>query len=213
MAYFAPMFVAILTGDLVSSTKLPASQRSASLVNLLQGALETTPFELSQGDSFQLRAAAVDGLSIALRLRSHLRSISRPDGYRPDARVSIGLGTVEFTGASLSESAGPAFEFSGRGLVGSKRQPALLQITSPDIKFNMACNTALTLAESIIQRWTVTQALVIEATLAGLNQQQIADSRGVKQPAVQQQLQAAGWPGINSLLTYYSTNVKSLFAV
>lgn len=202
------MLAAVLTGDFVSSTKLPPSRRSALLLTWLKESLKAIQFELSQGDSFQLQVAATDGLLVALRLRSHLRSIKPLDGYRPDARISIGLGTVDYTGANLSESAGPAFEFSGRGLLTDKHQLALLKITSLNPEFDAACNTALALAESIIQRWTLTQALSIEAALGGLNQQRIAGLRGISQSAIQQQLRAAGWPGINNMLNYYSTNVN-----
>lgn len=206
------MIIAVLTGDLVASTRLPPSRRSALLKEWLTEVLETIPFELSQGDSFQLKVAAVDSLSIALRLRSHLRSITPLNGYRPDARISIGLGAVDYTGISLSESAGPAFELSGRGLLTDKSRASLLRITSPNPAFNAACNTALALAEVLIQRWTFPQALSITAALQGLTQQQIADLRGISQPAVQQQLQAAGWFGLSSLLAYYSTTIDLLFA-
>lgn len=204
------MLVAILTGDLVASTRLPPSRRSALLMDWLNETFKDNPFELSQGDTFQVKFAAANGLSAALRLRSYLRSIKPLDRYRPDARISIGLGAVQYTGASLSESAGPAFEFSGRGLSDGKQHVSLLRITSPDAKFDAACNTALALAEPIIQHWTVSQALSINAALEGLSQQQIANLRGVSQPAIQQQLQAASWPSISVLLTYYSNNVNLL---
>ncbi|RZK32952.1 MAG: hypothetical protein EOO61_16255 [Hymenobacter sp.] len=204
------MLTAVLTGDLVASTKLPPSRRSSLLRSWLKETLKTIPFELSQGDSFQFKVATIDGLAVALRLRSHLRSINPLDGYRPDVRISIGLGEIDYTGPSLGESAGPAFELSGRGLLTDKYQIALLRITSSSAGFDAACNTALALAEVIIQRWTLAQALSINAALDGLNQQQIANKRGISQPAVQQQLQAAGWPGLSSLLVYYSASVNLL---
>lgn len=201
------MDAAILTGDVVNSGQLPANQRSTLLTQWLREALHTLPFELSQGDTFQLQAPVADALAVALRIRAHLRAVAPLNGYRPDARISIGLGTVTFAGRGLNKSAGPAFERSGRGLHSLKqRQPQLL-LTSSNPTLDAGTNTSLALLEILLQRWTPAQAGIIEAALNELTQQQIAELRGVSQPAIQQQLRAAGWLGVNALLTYYGAVV------
>ena len=200
---------AILTGDVVDSGKLPASQRSTLLAQWLREALYALPFELSQGDTFQIQAPVADALGVALRIRAHLRAVAPLNGYRPDARISIGLGAVTFAGRGLNKSAGPAFERSGRGLPSLKqRQPQVL-LTSANPALDAGTNTSLALLEILLQRWTPTQAATVAAALNGLNQQQIAELRGISQPAIQQQLKAAGWPGITALLAYYGTLVAS----
>lgn len=199
------MSVAILTGDIVSSAQLPAAQRSVLLAQWLRETLGSSAFELSQGDTFQVQAAPAEALGLALRIRAHLRAVAPLGKYRPDARISIGVGEVAFAGRSLGKSAGTAFERSGRGLQTLKQRLAQVQIHSGNAGFDAGCNAGLGLLEVIVRRWTTGQAAVVEAALGGLNQQQIGELRGVSQPAIQQQLQAAGWPGIAGLLGYYQT--------
>lgn len=197
------MQAAILSGDIIASARLADNQRSTQLSRWLREALPTKKFEISQGDTFQLQTTVAEALPTAVRIRAHLRAVPALEGYRPDARISIGLGDVLPVGRSLSKSAGVAFERSGRGLHTLKQRPAQLLLTSDEPAFDAACNTSFVLLEYLILRWTPAQAATVESALQGLSQQQIGELRGVSQPAIQQQLRAGGWPGIAALLAYY----------
>ena len=114
---------AIITGDIVDSTKMLVEERN-SMLRMLQSLpellspLTRIDLEIFRGDSFQIRVVnTIDSLKVALAIRAHIRSFKYAEYNRQwDARLSIGLGTVDYENDTLAMSDGEAYRFSGRGL-------------------------------------------------------------------------------------------------
>lgn len=121
---------AIITGDIVDSTKMIAKERNSMLLMLqsipeLLLPLTKIDLEIFRWDSFQIRVwNPVDSLMVALATRAHIRSYKFAEHKRQwDARLSIGIGKVEYENGSLATSDGEAYRMSGRGLdaIGKRR--------------------------------------------------------------------------------------------
>lgn len=116
------MVYAVITGDIIGSTKIDPTSRSIIIRDWLQQALWKYHFELSRGDTFQLEVPLADALRISIDIRVVLKSQLASKHYRPDACISIGLGSISFRDSTIATSTGTAFEFSGRGLEKLKGQ-------------------------------------------------------------------------------------------
>lgn len=126
---------AVLTGDIVASSRLPGEALAAIMTALAQLPARVTGwpgeagvrYERFRGDGWQLLLAQPGhALRASLFARAALRAACG-DG---ETRISVGLGAAEL-GASLAQSAGPAFERSGRGLE-SLGVHQLWQFAAPD---------------------------------------------------------------------------------
>jgi len=213
------MHYAVLTGDIVDSSKLTLINRKKLLTNFSflsdkfsaksknELRLEI-PFELYRGDSFQcLLNLPEKSLHIALLIRSFLQS----DVYFPhinnkiDARIGIGIATVKAKADTLAQSDGLAFQYSGRLLDNIKKMPSRIALKTPWQTIDEEVNTYFALLETIIERWTSTQADVIYYKLLGYTEIAIAEVLKIKQPAVNQRSKAANWHTIELLLKRFET--------
>ena len=107
---------AVITGDIVNSTKLKAAKEK-KLLSILQQVLSPYQFEFYRGDSFQVfQKNAADALKIALLCRTAAICISQgsDEASAGDVRISIGIGTVKTPVKALSTAKGEAFILSGR---------------------------------------------------------------------------------------------------
>lgn len=208
---------AVLTGDIVNSSKLKVTERKKlleELTNLFDNYRTKSKnnlrlkiaFEIYRGDSFQgLLDTPGHALRIALLVRTFLQS-KVTIGNRliaSDARIAIGIGSVNSAAATLAESDGEAFRFSGRLLDTLKKQPNQIAVKSRRSTFNDEMNTALVLLEGIISKWTALQAEVVYYKLQGYTEVVIAELLKVKQPAVNQRAKAASWVAVDRLLTRF----------
>lgn len=208
---------AVLTGDIINSSKLKVIQRK-SLLDALTELLDTyktktknnlkikAAFEIFRGDSFQIQLDSPEqSLRMALLVRTFLQcKIVVGNRQIPaDARIAIGVGTVNAPANTLAESDGEAFRFSGRLLDTLKKQPNQLAFKSRKPTLDAELNTSLVLLESIMNRWTVLQSEVIYYKLQGYTEVVIAEILKIKQPAVNQRAKAASWLAIERLLLRY----------
>ena len=93
---------AIITGDIVDSTKLTVEGRELMLRNLqiipeILSPVQNVSMEIFRGDSFQLGISKAEtALRCALAIRALLRS-NKVYGYKVlDARIAIGIGTLDY---------------------------------------------------------------------------------------------------------------------
>src|SRR5688572_7677933 len=155
--------VAVLTGDVIDSTKLSVSEREKFDKLLHQGLTEIAGknnFEIFRGDSFQVLLTNPDqALKTAIQLRCWLRKqhiyeqsqIGNSKGkikakaqpitssYKKgiiDARLSIGIGSVSYKSKNIKTSDGEAFQLSGRALDNPKNKNARIMIATPDAALN-----------------------------------------------------------------------------
>lgn len=205
---------AIITGDIVDSTKMVAEERN-SMLGMLQSLpglllpMTKIDLEIFRGDSFQIRVwKSVDSLKAALAIRSHIRSFKFAKLNRQwDARLAIGIGTVEYENGSLATSDGEAYRASGRGLdsIGKNR----LTIETPWEEVNKELQVSTAFADDIITGWTQSQSRVMFQSLtADLSHAEIGDILGISRQMVDKALRAGKEDLMNLYLNRFTELIK-----
>ena len=198
--------IAILTGDIINSEHYKVSDWMSILKEyFLQ--LGSTPqvWEIYRGDEFQIKVAAVDALEVAIAIKAKIKTIKGLD-----VRMGIGLGEEDFVGASVSESNGTAYQFSGRIFEKLKDQKLNLALASSSAKFDTTLNLILRLALDFMDDWSPVSAEIIAISLAhpDMPQQEIADQLGIQQSAVSQRQKRARLDLVQQVLTYYKATIN-----
>jgi SatD family (SatD) len=200
---------AVLTGDIIRSSDLSPEKREQLQVALNEAFSEaarlTASFKVEQfrGDSFQavLDTQPEEALRTLLLIIAHLHL--RQFGVR----IALGLGTVSYESDSILTSDGSAFQASGPALDDLKKKNQLLAIAGPSDSFNQEWRVHALTMDYLLSRWTVPQAEAVLGQLQGLTQEETARRLQIKQPAVQQRLQAVGWPVIEAILERFVPSV------
>jgi hypothetical protein len=191
---------AVLTGDIIRSSRLTPGALDAAMAALAAGAAamsgwddaEPARFSRFRGDGWQcLAPSPARALRAALFLRANLRALEG----EADTRISVGIGPAALPAApDLAAAGGPAFEVSGRGLdkmaraqqfaIGWSRPPASAAVTG----------AVFALCDEISRLWTPRQAEVLVETLSPGDevQERLAAQHGVSQQAIAKRLAAAG---------------------
>ncbi|MCR8825601.1 hypothetical protein [Pseudosulfitobacter koreensis] len=158
--------LAVLTGDIVKSSTLPAGGLAQIFDGLdaaaaaLSGWQDQAPhLTRARGDSWQAVCAAPFAFRAALAFRAGVRMTGK--GHDTRIGLAIGDGTVNGTGTDLADADGPAFVASGRALDEMARTARLSTNLAP-----ATLRAALPLADHISSRWTVRQAQIALASLA-----------------------------------------------
>ena len=158
----------VITGDIVKSSKIKAEHKDTliSVINELKtdvSSISNIDIEFFRGDSFQILVKEVENtLLVAILLRAKLRGSQLE--IKCDARISIGIGSVEYINPSVILSDGEAFRSSGRGLdeIGKKKR---LVISTPWQTINSELAISTPFADDIISKWTKEQAEIIFISL------------------------------------------------
>ncbi|MCD4669424.1 MAG: SatD family protein [Actinomycetia bacterium] len=224
---------AVITGDLVKSSRIKDEDIGAVLKSLKRSFNEINNyllsgdglFEIYRGDSFQIVVKKPEKallVSILLRsclrtfqpsLNTHIKTNAQKTIYLAysDARISIGIGTINYNEGDIVEWQGDAFKRSGqlldRMIKGNKR----LGINTPWVKINKELEVESMLADAIISRWTATTAETIyQYLLYQKSQREIAEQFNIKQPSVHKRLVKYGnIDGIEFFIKRYNELVKS----
>jgi len=210
---------AVITGDIVASSKLEGEERKA-LLRLLKAIFAEVKrqerglvreFDIFRGDSFQgMVEDPRSALDIALYIR--LKLLADEDEAHPhdwDARIAIGIGEVSYLGESVATSDGLAFRRSGPMLDEMKREERL-KITSGKEEFDWEMQVAMALLDGLTSRWTSKQAQVMLEAMKGKRQTEIAETFGMSQPAVSKMLKIAHWEAVEALIERYHYLVEKL---
>lgn len=105
--------ISIITGDIIGSRKAKSTQWIDGL-KILFNSFGKSPntWEIYRGDEFQIEISNPELVFLtALKIKSYLKSIGL------DARMSVGIGTKDYTAKKISESNGSAFVFSEKDLI------------------------------------------------------------------------------------------------
>lgn len=203
---------AIITGDIVDSTKMVAEERN-SMLRMLQSfpdlllPLTKIDLEIFRGDSFQIRVVnPVESLTVALAIRAHIRSYKFAEHNRQwDARLSIGIGTIEYENGTLATSDGEAYRVSGRGLDSIGKSRLIIETPWEDVNKELRVTTAF--ADDLITDWTQSQSRVIFQSLTtDLSHAEIGNLLGITRQMVDKALRA----GKADLMNLYITRFKEL---
>lgn len=206
---------AVITGDIVGSSKLTASQRS-HLLSVLKSSFKTindilpdgirAPFEIHRGDSFQgVLFKPKIALRVAIAIRASLRHgfQTKQRRYALDARIAVGIGHIDFLPEDRgSEGDGEAFRLSGQTLDEMKGDQRLI-IRTPWQAVDAELDIECALLDAMINRWSAEQSQAILGQIRGLTQKRAAKEFGISQPAVRQRLKSAGGWAIEELCRRY----------
>ncbi len=188
---------AIITGDIVDSTKMTAEER-ATMLRLLQSLpvllspLGKTDIEIFRGDSFQVKVAEPSkALHMALTIRAIIRTNKfAGNNHQWDARMAIGIGTLDYETDLLSTSDGEAYRLSGKCLdsIGKGR----LCIKTPWKDVNKELMVSTLFADDIVTGWTQSQSrIMFEKLVKNNSQEEIGNILGVSRQMVSKSLKAA----------------------
>jgi hypothetical protein len=222
---------AVITGDLVGSSKFEIDEREA-IVSILKGIFHQipswyfrAPFKIFRGDSFQgVLENPEDALTISVFIRAGLLSKYGSSRHRLDARLSIGVGTVDYLSRdNPGEGDGAAFRSSGLGLDAMNEDRRRLSFSTPwkcvDDELSVECS----LLDAIINRWTPEQAEIVQlrTNFPGkpdhqavqnkrslVTQREIASKLGISQSAVVQRLDNAGHRAVDDFIQRYGVLIK-----
>lgn len=194
---------AVLTGDVVGSTRLDAAVRRHLPRELRR--IGTTirreypdvcPLDLStyRGDSWQLLVTDPSlALEIAVSFRAALRW--RMQVKDVDTRVAIGIGGIDFVpGDRISEGDGAALQLSGRAL--DELDDAIRMSILVQDRDLPVVEIAVSLLDTIVASWSIGQCQAVVGALGGKTQDAIASAwrpRAISQQAVGQHLDRARW--------------------
>ena len=206
---------AVITGDIVDSTKLDSREREVlfeilkSTFSVIKKIEKDTSFKVFRGDSFQgISASPERALGYAIMIRAALRTVEQ-DALENmwDARIAVGIGMVEFPDKEILKADGEAFRNSGRMLSKMKSDERIL-VKTPWKAVNEEFDVSCALADGIIKKWSSSQAQVIVKQISGMNQTEIAEELKISQAATHYRLKAANWDAINKFLKRYQTVIN-----
>ncbi len=202
---------AVLTGDIVNSTKLAAAKEK-KLLKVLQQVLMPYKFEFYRGDSFQVYIKqAGEALRIALLCRTAAISISQAEETNSsDIRISIGLGQVAAPVKTLGAAKGEAFILSGRTFDEITKTGARLAVTTANPLANEGLQVIADYINAIFKVMTAKQASVIFELLTGQTQQTVADKLKKSKSTINQHVSSGRWAEIEKLLQQYENIINQL---
>jgi hypothetical protein len=204
---------AVITGDIVDSSKLPLGQRQKlhrimkdGSKALLKGFKESVPLDVDifRGDSWQLLVADPSkSLRIALFYRAYLRAWMGTS--RLDTRLAISVGTVDFIPEDrVSGGDGQAYQFSGSSLEGMAKACRMC-FRFPERKDEECLDLLVRLLDVLAANWSDKQARAITGALQGLKQEKIGNlwKPSITQQSVNRHLQRAGWFAVERAVGFF----------
>lgn len=177
---------AVLTGDLVNSSKLSSNQ-STQAMQWLRDAARTFAaihpdsihgkLDSFRHDSWQLLMTKPEySIRAAVYLRASLKLHSETK-LKYDSRVSIGVGKVEMIAKSrISDSRGAAFTISGKNLDTMERVRLSCEVQGTEqVAFAFLGDVAVPLLDCVVTDWTGREAYGIKRTMEGFTQEKVAE--------------------------------------
>ena len=204
--------VAVLTGDIVRSSKLSGKDRprlhsaiSTAADDLRRHFNAAIPYDIDvfRGDSWQLLVSDPrQALRVALYFRARLRS--QFDDAKVDTRIAIGIGGVDFLPESgVSTGDGDAFRRSGWAFEELGRSSRMAFSAAENAR---CIDVVVRLVDHPATYWTARQAYAVSQALFGHTQEEIAESwvdRPITQQAVAQHLARAGWHAVDTAVSFF----------
>ena len=202
---------AVLTGDIVNSTKLKKAVEKKLLL-LLHATLSDYKFEFYRGDSFQVYVTnPSEALKTALLCRTAAISISKNEEINlSDVRVSIGIGTVKTLVKTLGAAKDEAFVLSGRAFDELEKSETRLSISTGNNLANAGLAVISDYINAILKTMTGKQAEVIFELLKGQTQQEVAKLLKRSKSTIHQHVISGRWNEVEKLLHQYAHIINQL---
>ncbi len=211
--------IAVLTADLIDSSLYEEKVLKQVLDTLKQEFKGITNeydpnevrLQIYRGDSFQgIIKSPENALKIALQIKTainriHFKETVKSKAYSKiaDFKIAIGIGEQDLEREAISESNGPAFQYSGRTLDEMKSEHRKTKLKTDVEEINNEFNTSLFLLDTITDKWSTASAEVVYYLLKDLKEREVAAAINISQSAVNQRKKAAGWDAISVLLDRY----------
>lgn len=204
---------AVITGDIINFTKLPADRRQALIehteVLLKNWISKKADAEIFRGDSYQVLFP--NGLSAITRSIQLICWFKNHSDEAKDiflsTRISIGIGEVSYHGKNVLNSDGEAFHLSGRNF-DTMKEDQYIAIHTNDPQKNATIEIILNFVNKYLGNWNKGQAEVIFWQLEGKNQQEIAKKLSISQPSVNSRLKTAGWKELEPTIAHLAYLVQ-----
>lgn len=203
---------AVLTGDIVNSTKLslPVEQKLMKGLNFF---LSSHLSEFYRGDSFQVYVKEpTDSLKLALLCRTAAISLTsdNDEAFLADVRISIGIGPVQLPIKTPGTAKGEAFLISGRRFDDLQRTGGRLSMKCNRPIADIALEVMSDFIDAIYSKMTAKQAAVIMRLLQGESQQQAALSLNRSKGTISELVNAGRWPEIERLLQQFELLINQV---
>jgi len=203
---------AVITGDIVNSTKLKAAKEK-KLLMMLQDVLSPYQYEFYRGDSFQVyQKNAAASLKTALLCRTAAICISpgNDENIATDIRISVGIGAVKAPIKMLSNAKGEAFVLSGRTFDEISKTNTRLAISTSNALAHEGLQVIADYINAIFKVMTSKQATVIFELLKGQTQQVVAEKLKKSKSTIHQHVGSGRWAEIEKLLQQFQNIVNQL---
>jgi|SRR5690606_37769620 len=202
----------VLTGDIIKSRSIknPEVWLSTLKKALTLCCKNSSDWEIYRGDSFQLELENVaESLKAAIYIKACIKTLKGLD-----VRIAIGIGEKSFTGKTVVESNGQAFQFSGETLESLKKEKINLKIKTTDEPLNHELNLYFKLALTIMDHWTVNSAEIVKLFIEQPNalQEELGKLIGINQNAVSSRQKRAHLDLVMQLEEHYRQKTKQLMA-
>lgn len=200
----------IITGDIIKSRKAfsedlwltPLKSALSKLSN------DASLYDIYRGDSFQLECTTIeDSFRTAVYIKAFLKTIKGLD-----VRMSIGIGTKDYQGNSVSESNGEAFIYSGETFETLKKEKQNLKLKTSKDMLNKEFNLYFRLALIAMDNWTTNSAEIVKLSLEHpkMIQKELAKLVGISQDAVSKRQKRAYLDEILELDSLYRHKIAQL---
>jgi hypothetical protein len=211
---------AVISGDFIGFSDLPAENREASYHLVKQAGTELArlfpaamPWEVDmfRGDGWQfVLADPVISLRAALFFRAYLRA--RAGGFSTDVRLAIGVGPIDYVPDNrVSAGDGTAFRLSGRLLDQMARQKSgSMRFIMENRKLALPLDGITLLIGALADSWTERQARAVTGALQGLTITRITGQwpDRISRQAVGKHLARARWSEIRMGLKIFESTAS-----
>lgn len=200
----------IITGDIIKSRKALSEDLWLTPLKsvLLEVSNDASFYDIYRGDSFQLECTTIeDSFRTAVYIKAFLKSVKGLD-----VRMSIGIGTKNYQGNSVSESNGEAFIYSGETFETLKKEKQNLKLKTSNDLLNKELNLYFRLALIAMDHWTPNSAEIVKLSLEHPNriQKELAKLVGISQDAVSKRQKRAYLDEILALDSLYRQKIAQL---
>ena len=200
----------VITGDIIKSREAISEDLWLIPLKLALSKLSTDAsfYDIYRGDSFQLECSNIeDSFITTVCIKSFLKSIKGID-----VRMSIGIGTKDYQGNSVSESNGEAFIYSGETFETLKKEKQNLKLKTSNATLNEELNLYFRLALIAMDNWTVNSAEIVKLSLEhpDMIQSELAKLIGISQDAVSKRQKRAHLDEILELDRIYRKKIAIL---
>lgn len=200
----------VITGDIIKSRNIKDQniwmEQLKYALNTLSS--DKSYYEIYRGDSFQYECKDVyDSFINAVYIKSCIKTIKGID-----VRMSIGIGTKDYEGNTVSESNGEAFVYSGETFETLKKEKVNLKVKTKDFVLNEELNLYFKLALIAMDNWTTNSAEIVKLSIENptMIQAELAKLIGISQDAVSKRQKRAYLDEILELDKLYRQKIDQI---